>query len=278
LIADAMGVPHEFKGPSQIPDQLRMVMPPDYPKTYPKIPYGTWSDDGALMLALADSLAQKGHFDQEDYASKIVTWYREGAYTPDRVVFDVGNTTINAINKLIAGSPADSAGSDTENSNGNGSLMRTLPLALFHRGTDDELFLDAVMASAITHAHAYSTNACGVYCVAARHILKGDARLAFGKGLALSIELPLPEPPTGTGFVLDSLSYAMEALQAECYSDAVYNAIYMGGDTDTTAAIGAPLVALRDGIEAIPAPWFKEVRGRNVAHEIIERFVTACGL
>jgi len=93
LVGDAIGVPYEGRKASQIGTvELRGYGSHDQPP-------GTWSDDGALMLALLDSLKQKG-FDPEDQGRRYLAWATRGAYTPDRTVFDLGGATRRALARL----------------------------------------------------------------------------------------------------------------------------------------------------------------------------------
>lgn len=276
LIGDAMGLPHQFKPP--VMDHLEMVMPPSYSKTFPRIAYGTWSDDGALTLAMAHSLAMKGTTDPDDFGVKCTQWLNHGAYTVDRRAYDVGNTTSEAILKIIRGHKAEEAGLTQVSSNGNGSLMRTLPLALFHQGSDEELYTDACRLSAVTHGHDISKAACGVYCVAARRLLNGEpVNHAFVEALKLAhVGLVFPNPPAGSGYVLDSLAYAIQAARSgQSFEEVVVGAIRLGADTDTTAAIAGGLVAVRDGMAAIPERWMGALRGKDQAGDIIDMFVDA---
>jgi ADP-ribosylglycohydrolase len=126
LVADALGVPHQFKSAEIIRTaNIQMVMPPGYSKTYPKVPYGTWSDDGSLTLALADSLTGVGHYDPTDFGNALVRWYTKGHYTPNKKAYDIGATTSEAILRMMRGHVPEQAGLTQETSNGNGSLMRT---------------------------------------------------------------------------------------------------------------------------------------------------------
>jgi ADP-ribosylglycohydrolase len=276
IVADAMGVPHEFKRTHQIPSKLQMVMPKDYHKTYKDVPYGTWSDDTSLALALADSLAVCRDVDLDDYASRMLRWYESGDYTPDGVRFDIGNTTRKAFHKLAKGVSPKESGEKGDESQANGSLMRTLPLALWHTGHDKELYLDACEVSAITHAHPIVQAACGVYCIAARYVLIGDdPKKSFRTAMErMNVSFQLP-PIRGTGYVLDSLAYAVRALESmPNYELTVIEAIRLGNDTDTTACIAGGIVAVRDGLRSIPRDWMDGLQGRQKAEEIIERFIT----
>jgi ADP-ribosyl-[dinitrogen reductase] hydrolase len=150
LVGDALGVPFEFRSPDSIrAEDVRMVSGGVHGQ-----PAGTWSDDGALTLALLDSLLSAG-FDTADQARRYLAWADEGAYTPDGDGrFDIGGATATALGRIRAGIPAESAGGTDERSNGNGSLMRTLPIALVGRDLDDATLVEqAHRASAVTHAH-----------------------------------------------------------------------------------------------------------------------------
>ena len=278
LVADAMGLPHQFKIAAHIPERIEMTMPSDYPKAFPRIAYGTWSDDGALHLALTDSLATKKKLDLDHFAGNVRGWFEKGHFTVDGKAYDVGNTTSEACCRLIRGHSPEASGLAEETANGNGSLMRTLPLALWHQGSDAELYADACAQSAVTHRHDYSKAACGVYCIAARAMMNGTPTpSAWVQGLRLAhVPLEIPAEPTGSGFVLDSLAYAIQASRSgKPYRDVVLDAIRLGADTDTTACIAGGLVAARDGVFAIPEEWLSSLRGYDLAAKTITEFLAA---
>lgn len=296
LVADATGVPYEFRTPDQIPP-AELITPESFPdgigpRTY-GVPLGTWSDDGATMLALADSLATCGRFDARDFGARLVAWYRHGEYTPDGNVFDIGNTTRAAIVAIEAGTPAERAGLREASSNGNGSLMRVLPLALWHRGTDTELVRDAMASSRVTHAHELSQGCCAMYALAVRRAIQGRPAMWGYSHIKALLEVDsrvsdalLASPPKfpagGSGYVSDSLAFAMQVTKGNLYDceelsyvDAVRGAIRLGRDTDTTAAIAGGLVAARDGLNGIPETWRKSLRGAELAEKIIARLIAS---
>ena len=156
LCGDALGVPYEFHSPSQIPAVVEMEPPLGFNRSHRGIPPGTWSDDGAQALCLLASLLHCGHLDVDDLGRRLQNWDRHGYMAVDGRVFDIGNQTSTALAALASGVPATSSGPADERSNGNGSLMRVLPLALWHRGTDAELVRDARLQSLPTHGHLRS--------------------------------------------------------------------------------------------------------------------------
>ena len=120
-IGDALGVPVEFTSRAE-----RVKSPVTSMLGYGTwdVPAGTWSDDSSLTFCLAECLCDG--FSLDNIANSFWRWYGEGYWTPYGEVFDIGNTTFLAIADFNRGVPPLQAGGKSENSNGNGSLMRIL--------------------------------------------------------------------------------------------------------------------------------------------------------
>lgn len=171
LVGDALGVPYEFRTAEEIPpiDKIDFEPPTDFSRTYPSVPPGTWSDDGAQALCLLHSLLTNNKLEPDHLMQQILDWYENGTWAVDRKVFDIGVQTRSALQAYQQGTPALQAGSTT-NSKGNGSLMRVLPLALWHKGSDEALVHDAHQQSMITHGHHTNQACCALYCLWARNL------------------------------------------------------------------------------------------------------------
>jgi ADP-ribosyl-[dinitrogen reductase] hydrolase len=291
LVGDSLGVPYEFHGAGNIPAlaDIEMTPPPGYPRTYAQVPPGTWSDDGAQALCLLASLLDRGGFDAEDFGRRLVDWLDKGYLAVDGRVFDVGITSRQVIMRIGAGTPAAEAGESGENSNGNGSLMRVLPLVLWHQGPDLDLVRDATAQSRVTHAHPRSQLSCALYCLWARRLLDAtpdpwnDALYALlgmtrqdpdaRAELANHVAPPRTQKPTGTGYVVDCLHSARHALEQRTYEGVVKAAIALGNDTDTTACVAGGLAGVRDGVDAIPPRWRDALRGRDLLQPLMERLL-----
>ncbi|OJT19887.1 hypothetical protein BO221_32285 [Archangium sp. Cb G35] len=281
LIGDALGVPYEFHPPAQIPELalLEFEPPPGFSRAHGGVPPGTWSDDGAHALCLLASLLYRGTLDVEDLGRRLVNWYELGYMAVDYEVFDVGIQTREALANVRAGVPALEAGPSGEQENGNGSLMRVLPLALWHQGDDAALARDAMLQSRVTHGHPRSQVCCALYCLWARRTLEGSAnawvdavatfRALFPEGTAPREELEgairpdSPDTGRGSGYVVDCLRSARDCVAVGPYERVVKAAIALGHDTDTTAAVAGGIAGLRDGIQAIPERWRRALRGQE---------------
>ena len=253
LVGDALGVPFQFK-----PRSDRRVDPVSRMRGYgtDNQPPGTWSDDGSLTLCTAEALLDG--FDLQRVANNFVRWLDQGYWTPFGRPFDIGHTTRHAIKRLRQGVPPIEAGGTREQDNGNGSLMRILPLALRWPSLPmPELLARAHALSCLTHAHPRSQLACGFYTILATRLLAGETPAA---GYQQTIELVLPtyqqspfdsELPhfqrvfdgriadtpeaeiRGDGYVVHTLEASLWCLlRADSYRETVLTAVNLGEDTD----------------------------------------------
>lgn len=304
LIGDALGVPYEFHDSSSIPpaDQIEFEPPPGFRRSHPGVAPGTWSDDGSQALCLFESLIEHPELDLVDFANRLVLWHDEAHLQAGGRVFDVGIQTYRALGRIKAGHPPHLAGGHTERENGNGSLMRVLPVALLHNpetNSDFDLIDKAMRQSLPTHAHPRSQLCCAqlvLWANGLRQKLNEDdawnraaeilTRFAsgadgahnyhsFNDDLAAECQRVLvPDPgylPHGSGYVLDSLWSARWALRGRPYEAVVRAAVQLGDDTDTTAAIAGGLAGIRDGLGAIPVRWLGALAGRNLVESLVRR-------
>ena len=296
LVGDALGVPYEFHAPATIPPlaQIEFEPPAGFRRTYAQVPIGTWSDDGAGALALLDSLLDCGHLDLNDLALRLLAWKDHGQYAVGGQVFDIGVTTAAALRNFARGAAAAQSGPRDQNSNGNGSLMRVLPLALWHRGDEAELVRDAMAQSLVTHGHLRSQLCCALYCLWARLLAAGETHAWTGAAETLRAVLRRPQSAvegdweselefhirpddapagTGSGYVVDALRSARLVMENAGYEGVVKAAVALGNDTDTTACIAGGVAGVRAGEAEIPARWREAMRGQEIVTPLLERLV-----
>jgi len=285
LVGDAMGVPYEFSRPGSITS-----VEWGHSGTHHQPP-GTWSDDGALMLALLDSLLASG-FDVEDQGRRALTWMRDGAYAPGGL-FDIGIATRGALVRIEAGAAAATAGGSDEGSNGNGSLMRILPIALVGRDEEDTILVaQSSAASAVTHAHPRSRLTCALYTLLARNLLIGEKdRPTALAGAEARLRALLADEwksdfeilvgyqqRTGAGYVVDCFWSAWEAFAgASSYAETIERAIRYCKDTDTTACVAGGLAGIYWGVDAVPSDWRGGMRGTEIVSPLLERLLATVG-
>lgn len=232
LVGDALGVPYEFSLPEALPSisVIEMSPPAGFRAAHGVSP-GTWSDDGSQALCLVATLTERGGFHAQDFANRIGNWASWGYLAVDGHVLDIGMQTQRALQNLASGSPPLQAGPSGEADNGNGSLMRVLPMALWHGARTAALVEDADAQSRVTHGHARSRVCCALLCFIACGLGQGEPfaiawersgealRDHYAVDSAERRELEFILDPAhagrvrGSGYVLDSLWSARACLQ-----------------------------------------------------------------
>ena len=288
-VGDALGVPVEFKSRQYL--QQNPVTDMMGYGTY-NMPPGTFSDDSSMMFCLAESLCNG--YNVNDIAEKFQMWMHEGYWTADGEVFDVGISTRKAINRLRVVKNPTEAGSTAESDNGNGSLMRILPLAIFTKDLSiDERCEIVKEVSSITHAHNRSVLACIYYIEFALNVLDSEnleeAYLNTNFWLKLFLEeneiyknefqyferilsgklIDLKEDEIkSTGYVMDSLEASIWCLlHTSSYKDCVLKAVNLGHDTDTIACIAGGIAGIYYDAETIPTNWIEQLaRVNDILH------------
>lgn len=283
LTGDALGVPVEFRSRPEV--QLDPVTGMRGGGTHGQ-PAGTWSDDSSLLLCSVESLVAH-EFSPADMAERFVRWGYASHWTPHGVVFDRGFATSQALARIAAGVPPLECGGRGENDNGNGSLMRILPVSLRFAECDTaELAAKIEDASAITHGHRRSQMACVIHGFTVRALLRGDSpRAAWLQACeqfrarwgAVDTELPAfadvlnSSLPAFSESAIRSGGYVMETLTASLwcllttdnFRECVLKAVNLGGDTDTTGCVAGGLAGVCYGVDAIPPEWIATL-ARNV--------------
>lgn len=293
IIGDAMGVPVEFgtreeRKNNPIKDMTGYG-------TYNQ-PEGTWSDDSSMVLATLASIKDKGRIDYKDIMDRFHDWCMYGEYTPFGEVFDIGIATSRAVMKYSNGAKPIESGGKTEWDNGNGSLMRILPVCLYLfeqqkslNISDDEVIDIVHNCSALTHAHIRSKLACGIYYFLVRAVLGKGGELTerlqigidnafeyYGKNnenelgsynrlISLSEFKNTPKKLIkSTGYVVYTLEAATWCLiNTSSYEEAVLKAVNLGDDTDTVAAVTGGLAGLYYTYDEIPTSWRAKVQKKD---------------
>lgn len=297
-IGDALGVPFEFKSRTEI-SKNPIVNMCEY-GTHNQ-PMGTWSDDTSLTLALIDSLVKNEGINYNDIMNKFSSWLMYGEYTATGEVFDVGNSTSRAIMNYGRGINPLECGGASEYENGNGSLMRILPIAYYLSMQNDnsmEYRMNIVRnISSLTHRHSISIVGCGIYISVALQMLKCELSLfeCVKQGTKEAIEYYENKMIDGvnayirlrdiqifsnvsesdirsSGYVADTLEAAIWCLlNTDSFESCVLKAVNLGDDTDTVGAVAGGLAGIYYGIDNIPKEWLEVVIRKEYIEELCEK-------
>ena len=231
-----------------------------------------------MTLATLKSLKENnGKIYIEDIRKRFLSWLQENAFTANGEAFDIGHATYEA---LIRGKPCVG-----EHSNGNGSLMRILPLA-FVECTDEEIRA----VSAITHGHWISEEACVIYVHVAKRLIAGEnildilPTLQYDKlfdRLHRIHQLDVSEIRS-SGYVVDTLEAALWVIShieenevndegigliSKDYANVVLSAVNLGEDTDTVGAVAGGLAAIIHGLGYKGEQWLERWRNKELILE-----------
>lgn len=290
-VGDMLGVPLEFT--DRVDRERDPVGELRAYGTYHQ-PFGAWSDDTSLMLCLLDALCNDDVYGS--LCRNMIAFHDKGSFTPYGVMFDIGISTKRAIEKMKNGTDPEKCGGRDFSDNGNGSLMRILPLAFILTLSDKENMIEEVSKiSSFTHGHDISRFACLFYVVFASLLFGGAGfEEAYGKtvdeiGRVWNEDIPSPfsklmtgkinslpvEGINSTPYVVDSLEAAIWCLfNSSTYKDTVLSAVNLGGDTDTIAAIAGGLAGIYYGFEKIPDRWIQTVMRKELIYSSTQEFMT----
>lgn len=262
-IGDALGSPVQFQKRDSYPIVSEMMYCDIYHKKA-----GTWTDDTSLALALCDSLKHKKSIDEKDILERFRKWLFHGKYTQDGQAFDIGRTCHTSI---ISGK-----GINRFDANGNGSLMRIIPLAFWENITDSEIDI----VSSVTHAHHIACEGCRIYIHIAKDLINGiniadavlnNAPKLYSEYTRLSkLQILTRDQIKSTGYVVDTLEAALWCLlHSDNFKNAVMMAVNLGGDTDSIGAVTGGLAGIMYGYDQIPESWIKSLRKKKMIDQYL---------
>ncbi len=314
-VGDALGFPYQF-----IKREVRIRFPvidmgitiDDMGNKYylPEAEIGLWSDDTSLTLCLVESLG-KG-YDLLEIAERFLLWLNSGYLSALDAAFDQGIQTEKALRELeyiIRSGKLKLLAQRIEkpdiHANGNGALMRILPLATYIYPLPlEKQFRIVTEVSALTHPHIRSVLCCFLYLriaikiidkkslpeaitdsqeelrefIADRNILPEDLK-ALHRLLIGNLYLGSIKPNdrfsidyiNSGGYVVHTLEAVMWCLlNGSSFKETVLKAVNLGDDTDTVAAIAGGLAALYYGFDSIPETWIKCLKKRELIELIVE--------
>ena len=294
-IGDALGIPVEFKNRKLFYSDPVKGMKMSHPSGM-----AVWSDDTAMEVATIDSYINCNGWDYDDIMKNFCDWLNNAKYTASGETFDVGRTCLAAIRRYYDGqTSALESGLEGMNANGNGSLMRILPVALycFYKKANKKEILELTSnISSLTHRHEVSILGCYIYVLfviylldgkdmfKAYELIKNEDYSMFDKASVdlynrvLKDEIYKLEEDSikSTGYVVDSLEAALWCLlNTDNYKDSVLTAVNLGGDTDTIAAITGSMSGIIYGMKTIPKQWINKIMNFDYLIDLGKKFESA---
>jgi ADP-ribosyl-[dinitrogen reductase] hydrolase len=290
ILGDALGVPVEFKSGIEL-DRNPIIDMIGY-GTHNKPP-GTWSDDSSMTLITLESLASG--YSPENIMKVFCKWAFQGYMTPYGKTFSIGRTTSNACRNYKINKDLKKCGEISERSNGNGSLMRILPVSIFFANDSEKTIIEkSFEISALTHNHIRSKIACALYSLFVSELLKGknlyealananriitpyipnEEKINFNRIINFEVLQLNKNSIKSSGYVIDTLEAGLWCLfNSSDYKEAVLKAVNLGDDTDTTAAVTGGLAGIVFGLGGISSNWIKSLAKLEKIENLIDQFI-----
>jgi ADP-ribosyl-[dinitrogen reductase] hydrolase len=298
-VGDALGTPVEYESRESLSLNPVKGMLVNMVRNQPE---GTWSDDSSLVFCTCESLCNG--YNLEDIALQFSKWKNARFWTPHRRIFTMDIQIEKAIERIdrfiemgIRIKPYSSEGV-SEKQNGNGSLMRILPLAFYLRDLPIEKRFDIVRdVSALTHPHIRAVTGCFIYTEFAislmiekekgkayenlQHTIKTflvkkmgqDELNHYSRILNGSIGGFSEKSIESSPYVVHSLEAALwSVIRSGNYRETVLQAVNLGGDADTIGALAGGLAGMIYGTKQIPEEWISVLARKDDIIDLAERF------
>ena len=259
VVGDCLGSPIQFSGKDSHPYITEMEPCPVF-----RLPPGYWTDDSSMAFCVMDSFIKKGEYDLKDIANNFVRWYKDGFWSSvEGRAFDVGCATANACRAIERGCLVNG----TEESQGNGSIMRFAPSYLIARaagGLPNAMY----EISDLTHA---SERVRGVVDKMANVLDEHFSGVRTSEASAYTTRSAV----NVSGWAVSTLEAALWAFHSTTtFEEGMIAAVNLGGDSDTIAAVYGQIAGAFYGFDAIPKRWIEKVKSAAEVENEINCFLT----
>ena len=281
IIGDALGVPLEFKKR----DLFKNNKVTDMISSDRVGAKGVWSDDSSMVIATMKSIIDnKGKINYESIMDNFILWVSNKDFTAIDKAFGIGRATFFALgnyhNKRYE--KITDCGMKGFNYNGNGSLMRILPIAYYcyyKKLNDDEIYHLVKDISSLTHSHEISVLGCFIYVLLVIELLSGEEKenaysnikkynyrkyfsleniKYYDRLLNNDISKLNVDSISSMGFIVDTLEAVIWCfINNNSYDKCVIEAINLGNDSDTIGALVGGLSGIYYG--NLPSKWLDSI-------------------
>lgn len=300
IIGDVMGVPIEFVDRKKLINN-KVVDMLEYGSH--NMPKGSWSDDSSMIIATIKSIIDnKGNIDYIDIMNNFMLWVEKGEFTPNNRTFGIGRTTLRALgnyknrNKIEIYNNPVNCGLNSFNDNGNGSLMRILPISLYcyyKKYNDNEIYDVIKNISSLTHSHEISVLGCFIYTLFTIKLLSKlnknecykyikeyeydkyfskDSISKYSRLLNNDITTLDIDNISSLGYVVDTLEAVIWCfMNSNDYSESIITAINLGNDTDTIGALVGGLSGIY--FNEVNDIWLNDIKKKDYLIDLCNKYI-----
>ena len=259
---------------------------------------GVWSDDSSMVIATMKAIIDnKGKINYESIMNNFILWVSNKDFIAIDKAFGIGRATFFALgnyyNKRYE--KITDCGMKGFNYNGNGSLMRILPIAYYcyyKKLNDDEIYNLVKDVSSFTHSHEISILGCFIYVLLFIELLSGKEKVNaysnirkynyrkyfslenikyYDRLLNNDISKLDVDSISSIGFVVDTLEAVIWCfMNNNSYDKCVIEAINLGNDSDTIGALVGGLSGIY--YNDINNKWLNDIKRKNYLLDLCNDF------
>lgn len=262
-VGDALGANFEGHPPEAVRARFASV---DALIAYPQEEIW-YTDDTQMAIGVAEALVQDGEIVEETLCRAFVANYvpARGYGRGARAILEAmeeGGDHHQIAERYFPGG-----------SYGNGAAMRVAPVGLFFRDDVRRLWQQARLSALPTHLHPLGIEGAQLLALAVgictrterfdradffAELLGACQSADYRAKLEQAARVQSPDDLAGLGNGIEALqsvptAIACFALTPESYEETIGNAIFLGGDTDTIAAMAGALSGAYLGVSRLPA-------------------------
>lgn len=293
LVADALATPYEFRTPEYMGKlgTVDMLPPQTHQRSYKEAKVGTWSDEGAMMLCMLNTINDCHGFKPDFYMRQLVAYRTQGLYAINHVVFGYSRHFDQVIKTYQEGGRMFHL-DEHMSSRDSGTLTRIVPLAIFDAKNDARNTIKlAHTQSLLTHAHPINGICSAIYAQWIKNLVNG-VKNPFVRAINSLLELYNDDcreliirdvlhrtGSTGPNDVVDCLMDTYDIIsKTDSYHDAVISAVKKGNQTTALASCVGAIAGLMYGYEDIPSKWKDMLRGQETVEQLLARFDLELGV
>ena len=227
--------------------------------------------------------------------NNFLLWLEQGKYTPTNHPFGVGRTCLMALYNYKKGKPSLECGNNDDRHMSNGSLMRILPIALYSYSKKlsiEEIETITNNVSSLTHNQEAVRLACFIYVMYIIDLLNGlskeeaytniknrkynysdTALKMYDRLLKEDIRKLKIDEINSSGYIVDTLEASFWCLLTNSsYEDTIIEAVNLGQDTDTIAAICGSMAGIIYGMNSFPSRWLDKLQQKDYLFNLFIKF------
>lgn len=287
FVGDALATPYEYRNAEYMSKltAIDMIPPQGHQRTYKEVKAGTWSDEGAMALAMMDTIVKYHCFKPKHYLKNLEAYRYEGKFAVNNYAFGYSRHFEQVLKAYKEGSELFHL-DETAKSRDTDSLVRCVPLALFDLQNDTKNTIKlAHMQAIVTNQHPIAGVCSAIYMQWIKNIILKENN-PFVKSVHQLFELYNPElrqaimievlqhkPVNGVNDIAECLMDTYEIIcKTNSFHEAVVEAVKKGNySTSLTASVGA-IAGLIYGYPAIPQKWIDGLREKNQIDELVMLF------